>query len=191
MSFIDSNIFINWIKSSKKKMKDDIISQISGYILYRVENGETAYISNLVKEEVAIWISRYKQSKLSEFLDNLNSYNSLKIIDAIYTDKILTINNLGKIPLGYIDCVNLSIMNRLDIQKIYSTDKGFDKVDGIMRIFDELEKELESDVLSINGLLLFVIDDIIRNVVEEKHQRPQARQKLVVILTTHGVRRTI
>lgn len=51
---------------------------------------------------------------------------------------------------------------------------------------EELEKELESDVLSINGLLLFGIDDIIRNTVEGKRQRLQVRQKLVVILTTHG-----
>jgi len=50
----------------------------------------------------------------------------------------------------------------------------------------ELENELESDVLSVNGLLLFGVDDAIRKAVEERRQQPQSRQKLAVILTTAG-----
>lgn len=50
----------------------------------------------------------------------------------------------------------------------------------------ELEDELKSDVLSVNGLLSFGVDDIIRNAIEEKRQRSQDRKQLAVILTTIG-----
>jgi len=50
----------------------------------------------------------------------------------------------------------------------------------------ELEDELKSDLLSVNGLLLFGIDDIIRNVIEGKRQESQDHRQLTVILTTHG-----
>ena len=143
MYFLDSNIFINWLKANTKKIKEDTPTQISGFILYQIEKGNEAYTSNLVKEEIAIWLSRYKRSKLSQFLNNLKGYTSLKIINADYNDQLYAEKILGTIPLGYIDCVNLSIMNRLDIQNIYSTDKGFDGVEGIDRIFNELEKDLE------------------------------------------------
>ena len=50
----------------------------------------------------------------------------------------------------------------------------------------DLENELESDVLSINGLLIFGVDDAIRKAIEELRQQPQSRSNLAVILTTAG-----
>ena len=141
--FVDSNIFINWLKGSKEKIKTDRITQLSGFVLYRIENGEEAITSNLVKEEVAIWLSRYKRSNLSQFLENLTGYVSLRIVEAEYDDQIQAERILGKVPLGYIDCINLAIMNRLNIKEIYSTDKGFDDIEEIERIFEILEKHSE------------------------------------------------
>jgi len=50
----------------------------------------------------------------------------------------------------------------------------------------DLGNELESDVLSINGLLIFGVDDAIRKAIEERRQQSQSHQKLAVILTTAG-----
>lgn len=45
---------------------------------------------------------------------------------------------------------------------------------------------LKADVLSFNGPLFMGVDDIVRNVVEEKRQGEQKAKRLVVILTTTG-----
>jgi len=49
-----------------------------------------------------------------------------------------------------------------------------------------LEDKLKSDVLSFNGPLFMGVDDIIRNVIEAKHQNSQNKRRLTVILTTTG-----
>lgn len=50
----------------------------------------------------------------------------------------------------------------------------------------ELESALDSDILSVNGSLLFGVDDAIRKAIEERRQQLQSHRKLAVILTTAG-----
>lgn len=50
----------------------------------------------------------------------------------------------------------------------------------------DLGNELESDMLSINGQLVFGVDDAIRKAIEELRQQPQSHSNLAVILTTAG-----
>jgi len=56
----------------------------------------------------------------------------------------------------------------------------------LSQYLQDLESALESDILSVNGSLLFGVDDAIRKAVEERRQQPQSRSKLAVILTTAG-----
>jgi len=49
----------------------------------------------------------------------------------------------------------------------------------------QLEATLHSDVLSFTGEIVYGVDDLIRNVIEEK-RRQSKREKLTVILTTSG-----
>lgn len=50
---------------------------------------------------------------------------------------------------------------------------------------ESLEKALDADVLAFSGALLFGVDDVIRNVIEEMKGTSQ-RKKLAVVLTTLG-----
>ncbi|MBS7627071.1 hypothetical protein KEJ51_08600 [Candidatus Bathyarchaeota archaeon] len=43
--------------------------------------------------------------------------------------------------MGISDLINLSIMKRYGVHEVYSLDKGFDKVPGFRRIFEELKLE--------------------------------------------------
>jgi len=56
----------------------------------------------------------------------------------------------------------------------------------LTQYLQDLERELESDALSVNGPLLWGVDDAIRKAVEEKRRQPESRQKLAVILVTGG-----
>ena len=50
----------------------------------------------------------------------------------------------------------------------------------------ELEQELDSDVLTYIGPIIGGVDDVIKNVVEQKENNLKMRNKLTVILTTTG-----
>src|SRR3989344_7001941 len=51
---------------------------------------------------------------------------------------------------------------------------------------EELEQALKSDVLVFVGDLVGGVDDVIKNVIEQKRQEPKKYDKLTVILTTNG-----
>jgi hypothetical protein len=49
-----------------------------------------------------------------------------------------------------------------------------------------LTQVFNADILGFSGLLLFGVDDFIRNAVENMRQKPEAYNKLVVVLTSVG-----
>ncbi len=142
MNFIDSTIFINWFKATKRDLsKPEVIA--SGFILNRLESGEPALTSSLVKEEVALWLSRYKRSKLTDFFDSLQAYTTLTIEFPTMEDQREAERHLGSYPLGYLDCVNLAIMSRSHVNVIHTSDRGFDNVSGVRRILEQVFEDPE------------------------------------------------
>ena len=51
---------------------------------------------------------------------------------------------------------------------------------------DALSQEFGADVLGFIGTLMFGVDDVVRNVIENLRQRSDDHKKLVVVLTTTG-----
>ena len=142
MTFVDSTIFINWFKATKRDLTRPHVA-VSGFVLYRIEKGESSLTSTLVKDEVALWLSRYKRSKLPDFLDSIASYASLTIECPSFDDEVEAEHRFGSLPLGYLDCVNLAIMTRMKIDTICTSDTGFDRVPGVHRMFEELTEHPE------------------------------------------------
>ena len=139
MIFVDSTIFIKWITASRKSLSLDEV--ISGYVLYKISRGQPTLTTTLVKDEVLIWLSRYKASKLGDFLQALRSLISLKLVTPTQEHEEDAINMYNKYPLGISDLINLAVMKSFGITEIYSADRGFDKVPWIKRIYRELIKE--------------------------------------------------
>ena len=137
MTFVDSTIFINWFKATKRNLSRPHVAA-SGFVLYSIEKGERSLTSTLVKDEVALWLSRYKRSKLPDFLDSLASYTSLAIECPTFEDEVEAERRFGSLPLGYLDCVNLAIITRTKTDTIYTSDTGFDRIPGVHRILEEL-----------------------------------------------------
>ncbi|MGB9728160.1 MAG: hypothetical protein ACPLZF_07090, partial [Nitrososphaeria archaeon] len=48
---------------------------LSGYVLEKINRGYTAYTTSLVKDEILIWLSRYKTSKIMNFIFSLRAVN--------------------------------------------------------------------------------------------------------------------
>jgi len=137
VNFVDSTVFVNWLKATKHDLAKPYVAG-SGFVLYRIERGESALTSTLVKDEVALWLSRYKRSKLPDFLNSVASYPSLTIECPSLEDEVEAENRLGSLDLGYLDCVNLAIMRRTQTDTIYTSDTGFDRVPGVHRVLEEL-----------------------------------------------------
>ncbi len=137
--FIDSTIFVKWMSAEKEGLK--LESAISGYVLEKVRLGMKAYTTTLVKDEVLIWLSRYRIKGIKSFLLSLRALATLEIVQPTMEDEEVAVENLNKYPLGISDLINLSVMKRLGISEIASSDKGFDSVPGLNRIFEDFSHE--------------------------------------------------
>ena len=135
--FVDANIFINWMTARRSMSMDDALC---GYILKRIMDGETAVTSTLVKDEVLIWLSRYKASALNKFIKAIRMMPTLIIEEPTLEDEEFAIMNLGRYNLGISDLINLGIIKRLRLEGIYTLDKGFLST-GIKVVFYELKEE--------------------------------------------------
>ena len=140
--FVDASIFINWLKAAPIAVMDDIVAT-SGYVLYRIETGEEALTTVTTKDEVAIWLSRYRVTALRTFLELLSGYTALQIVTPSKEDQINAGKLMGKYRLGYSDLLNLQTMKRHGVKEIYSSDTGFDTAPEMRRVFDELREETE------------------------------------------------
>ncbi len=139
MFFIDATIFIKWVTASPATLSLD--AAISGYILYKISRGLSALTTTLVKDEVLIWLSKYRASKLELFLQSLRSLASLKLVTPSQEHEEEAVQMYGKYPLGISDLINLAVMRSYGIKLLYSSDKGFDAVPWIERVFEDLTRE--------------------------------------------------
>lgn len=141
--FIDANIFINWLKATPQIAVRNENAMISGYILRSIEDGEEALTTVTIKDEIAIWLSRYKADALNRFLELLQGYVTLEIVTPTTDDQIEAGKMMGKHRLGYTDLLSLKIMKRYGLKEICSSDTGFDTIPEIKRVFLELKEEEE------------------------------------------------
>lgn len=143
MRFVDATIFIKWGQATlTEALRDEEIS-LCGYVLAKIRDGEDAVTSNLAKDEALIWFSRYKASSLSSFIRSLTALTKITIAHSTLEDELEAAKAYGRFPLGISDLINLSIMKRHAVNEVYSTDRGFDQVTSIRRVFEELKGEPE------------------------------------------------
>jgi hypothetical protein len=71
---------------------------VSGYILHKIETVESAVTSVTVKDEVAIWLSRYKPPVLHKFVE-LMGYTSPEIVCPTIEDQVDAAKSFGKYSL--------------------------------------------------------------------------------------------
>jgi len=138
---VDASIFINWLKTEPRKALESEGILLSGYILYKIEAGEPAITTVSIKDEVAIWLSRYRAINLRRFLELLAGYPSMEIVAPTSGDQLEAGKMLGQYELGFTDLLSLSVMRRLGLKEIYSSDEGFDSVPDMKRLFSELKHE--------------------------------------------------
>lgn len=141
MRFVDTAIFVRWGQASAREALQNEEITICRYVLSKIKNGELAMTSSLVKDEALIWFSRYRSSRLVDFVKSLVALTNLQVINPSFEDEFQATELHGQYPIGISDMINFSLMKRHGVLEIYSTDRGFDEVPSIRRVFHELKEE--------------------------------------------------
>jgi predicted nucleic acid-binding protein len=131
-SFIDTNIFIYAASEHPE------FGKMSRGILKRVEDGESAFISNLVLCEVA-WVLEATglQGSIKETLEKILSYRSLRVVPVLTDDLIVGAAYMSQFGLDFNDAVNLAVMERCDCSKVYTNDRRhLGRVEHITAVFE-------------------------------------------------------
>jgi len=132
--FVDSNIFIYHID------RNPAFGEVSKAILQRIENGEEAFTTTLVMEEVIIHVEQeYSPRDIPAVIRSILSYTSLRIIpyaidDMLRAGEILENTNF---TVDWDDALIAAVMGKLGIIEIYSNDHHFDKISSLKRIFEK------------------------------------------------------
>jgi len=133
LRFIDSNIFIYHID------RNPTFGETSKKILQRVEEGEEAVTSTLVLEEILIHVEQeYSARDIPTVLHSILSYLNLRIIPYTVEDMTRAIEILkdSNFTPDWDDTIIAAVMERLEIEEIYSNDHHFDKIPSLKRIFE-------------------------------------------------------
>lgn len=130
--FVDSNIFIYHID------RNPAFGETAREILLRIEGGEEAVTSTLVLEEVFIHVEQeYSARDIPTVLHSILSYTSLKIVPYTVEDMLRAVEILqdSGFTVDWDDAVIAAVMERLEIEDIYSNDHHFDRIPLIKRLF--------------------------------------------------------
>ncbi len=132
MRFVDANVFIYQIMQSPKEDYE-----ISERILQRIERGEETAISLSVIQEVIKWLEyNHRKKEIGNFLIAINSYISINKISIAWENFLPSLENMNKKQISFVDSLTLQIMSAYKINEIYSSDKDFDRIDWVKRIWE-------------------------------------------------------
>jgi predicted nucleic acid-binding protein len=132
MRFVDANVFIYQIMQSPQKDYE-----ISEKILQRIESGEEVATSLPAIQEVIKWLEyNHRQKDIGSFLVVVNSYLSMNKFTATWDNFLPSVEDMNKNQISFVDSLNLQIMKQNKINEIYSSDKDFDRIDWVKRIWE-------------------------------------------------------
>lgn len=132
MRFVDSNVFIYVLVKSPK---DDY--ETAKRILQRIEEGEEAITNTAVIQEIVDWLEyNNRRKEVETFLTAINSYISMKKAEASWNEIMEAIGDMKKYDLDLVDALTLQTMKKNNVKEIYTNDRDFDRVKGIIKIWE-------------------------------------------------------
>jgi predicted nucleic acid-binding protein len=132
MRFVDTNVFVYVITAHPA------FGPAARRILERIEAGEEALTSTLVLCEVA-WVleAMGRQGDINPTMEKILSYKSLRVVDFGVEDLVMGSVNLTNYRIDFNDGVNLAVMERNGVKKVYSNDeRHLGRVDSLRLVFE-------------------------------------------------------
>jgi predicted nucleic acid-binding protein len=130
--FLDTNLFIY------AALDHPELGETSRGILRRIEEGEEALTSTLVLCEVA-WVleARGVQGDIKAMLEKILSYRSIRVVPVEADDLLVGATYMDQYGLDFNDAVNLAIMERCRVTKVYTNDmRHFGRLENLEAVFE-------------------------------------------------------
>lgn len=137
MRFLDANVFIYAYYKPKRELteKQKEMKERSKEIIRKINEGEEVITTVVHLSEVTNILKRaLSMEDLYSLLIGLFSTDNVRIVDVTTEDYISAIELMGELKMDPNDCLAVDVMRCEDINEIYTFDRGFDGVAGIIRV---------------------------------------------------------
>jgi len=137
MRFLDANVFIYAYYKPKHELteKQKQMKERSKEIIRRINEGEEVITTVVHLSEVTNILKRaLSMEDLYSLLIGLFSMDNVRIVDVTTEDYLGAIELTSELKMDPNDCLAVDVIEREDINEIYTFDKGFDGVAGIIRV---------------------------------------------------------
>ena len=137
MKFIDASVFLYAYLKPRSGMPREIMLLKNGAqkILNRIEGGENGITTLVHISEVAnILEARTALSTASDIVTAILTKKNLKVVEPTRKDYLKSIRDAQTLLIGINDALAYNVMQKENIQEIYSFDSDFDKIDDIKRV---------------------------------------------------------
>jgi len=137
MRFLDANLFIYAYYKPKHELteKQKEIKEKAKEIIRRINEGEEEITTVVHLSEISNILKRALSTEdLYSLLIGLFSLDNVRIVDVTEGDYLSAIELMSELKMDPNDCLAVEVMKREGINEIYTFDKGFDGVAGMIRV---------------------------------------------------------
>ena len=137
MRFLDANVFIYAYYKPKRELteKEKEMKEHAKDTITRINEGEEVITTVVHLSEVTNILKRaLSMEDLYSLLIGLFSMDNVRIVDVTTEDYLGAIELTSELKMDPNDCLAVDVMRCEDINEIYTFDRGFDGVAGIIRV---------------------------------------------------------
>jgi predicted nucleic acid-binding protein len=137
MRFLDANVFIYAYYKPKRELteKEKQMKEHAKDTIRRINEGEEVITTVVHLSEVSNILKRaLSMEDLYSLLIGLFSMDNVRIVDVTTEDYLGAIELMSELKMDPNDCLAVDVMRCEDINEIYTFDRGFDGVAGIIRV---------------------------------------------------------
>ncbi|MHC1611134.1 MAG: type II toxin-antitoxin system VapC family toxin [Candidatus Methanospirareceae archaeon] len=137
MRFLDANVFIYAYYKPKRELteRQKEMKERSKETIRRINEGEEVVTTVVHLSEVTNILKRALSIEdLYSLLIGLFSMDNVKIVDVTTEDYLGAVELTSELKMDPNDSLAVDVMRREDVNEIYTFDRGFDGVAGIIRV---------------------------------------------------------
>ncbi len=137
MRFLDANVFIYAYYKPKRELteKEKQMKEHAKDTITRINEGEEVITTVVHLSEVTNILKRaLSMEDLYSLLIGLFSMDNVRIVDVTVEDYLGAIEQMRELKVDPNDCLAVDVLRCEDINEIYTFDKGFDGVAGIITV---------------------------------------------------------
>ena len=137
MRFLDANVFIYAYLKPKRKLTDEEkeLKERAKSIIRRVNQGEKVITSIVHLSEVANVLEQAMPIVvLSELISGILNSDNITVAEVSPQDYLMAADLASSYNIGINDSIALIKMRERGVEEIYSFDRHFDGIEGIIRI---------------------------------------------------------